>query len=127
MTHKNNQSSKGTLASRERSRPFPNKFKDFCEIIKQLRDPENGCPWDKKQTFSSLKNYILEEAYESVEAISQNDYKALKEELGDLLLQIILQSQIASEKDLFTIDDVIDNIRQKIILCGKNISPKFYR
>ena len=90
-------------------------FRQFCNIIAQLRDPQNGCPWDKEQTSSTLKDYILEEAYETVEAIGQNDPEHLKEELGDLLLQIILQSQIASEGNLFTIDDVISNIKEKII------------
>ncbi|MCA1552887.1 MAG: nucleoside triphosphate pyrophosphohydrolase [Chloroflexi bacterium] len=90
-------------------------FEDFVSIIAQLRDPEHGCPWDREQTPQTLRRYLLEEAYEALEAIDLNEPQKLKEELGDLLLQIVLQSQIASESGQFTIDDVIANIHAKII------------
>ncbi len=89
-------------------------FDAFVEIIARLRAPD-GCPWDREQTPQTLRRYLLEEAYEALEAIDLNEPQKLKEELGDLLLQIVLQSQIASEYGQFTMDDVIANIQAKII------------
>jgi len=85
------------------------------KIIKILRDPEDGCPWDIKQNFNSLAPYTIEEAYELVDAIEQNDIKSIKSELGDLLLQIILISQIASDNNYFNFDDVAEDISEKMI------------
>ena len=85
------------------------------KIIKILRDPVNGCPWDIKQNFNSLAPYTIEEAYELVDAIEQNDIKSIKSELGDLLLQIILISQIASDNNYFNFDDVAEDISEKMI------------
>ncbi len=90
------------------------KFKKLIEIIARLRGPD-GCPWDKKQTHSSLKPYILEETYEVMEAIDENDNEKLAEELGDLLLQIMLHAQIASERDAFDIEAVAGMICDKLI------------
>ena len=89
-------------------------FKKLIETTKQLRS-ENGCPWDKEQTFDSLKPYIIEEAYEVISALDNNDYKNLKEEVGDLLLQVLFISNIAEEEDIFTIDDVIFELNRKLI------------
>ncbi len=89
-------------------------FKKLIEIMERLR-AENGCPWDKIQTKESLKPYIIEEAHEVLEAIDENNPLKIKEELGDLLFQIIFQAQIASEKKDFTIDEVIKSIAEKII------------
>ena len=86
----------------------------MLNIIKQLRS-ENGCPWDKKQTLKSLKKYILEEAYEVVDAIEKESYDEICEELGDVLLQVVLQSQVAKEEDKFDINDVINSICVKMI------------
>ncbi|MEK9685104.1 MAG: MazG nucleotide pyrophosphohydrolase domain-containing protein, partial [Rhodospirillaceae bacterium] len=69
-------------------------------IVKKLRDPETGCPWDKVQTSSTIAEYAIEEAYEVVEAIENNDPESLKEELGDLLFQILFHSHIAAENGL---------------------------
>ena len=85
------------------------------KIIKILRDPVNGCPWDIKQNFNSLAPYTIEEAYELVDAIEQNDIKSIKSELGDLLLQIILISQIASDNNYFNFDDVAEDISEKMM------------
>ena len=87
------------------------KLKDIASDLRA----ENGCAWDRKQTFSSLKPYLIEEAYEVYDAIDNNDPEHLKEELGDLLYQIYAHSQIASEMDLFDIDDVADGIVSKLI------------
>ena len=90
-------------------------FDDFIEIIRMLRAP-GGCPWDREQTHSSIRNDFLEEAYEAADAIDNSDSEALCEELGDVFLQIALHSQIASEEGLFDISDVIDTVARKMIL-----------
>jgi uncharacterized protein YabN with tetrapyrrole methylase and pyrophosphatase domain len=77
-------------------------FKRLFDIIVKLRG-ENGCPWDKKQTHVSLREYLLEESYEALEALDQADNQKLCQELGDVLLQIMLHSQIATEKGEFTL------------------------
>src|SRR6056297_1262630 len=79
-----------------------------------LRGP-NGCPWDKKQDYYSIKENIIEEAYEVVEALEKNDIPAFKEELGDLLLQVVFESQMAYEKDDFDLGDVARVLRKKLI------------
>ncbi|WP_129409595.1 MazG family protein [Marinitoga lauensis] len=89
-------------------------FKKLLEIMEILRS-ENGCPWDKKQTHESLKSYAIEEAYELVHAIDSKNKKYLIEELGDVLLQVIFHSQIAKENGEFTINDVIENLNDKLI------------
>lgn len=87
----------------------------FEEIIAALRG-ENGCPWDKKQTHQSLRPYLIEEAYEALDAIESGDPLHIREELGDILLQLYLHAQIAREQGQFTIDDVAQSIIDKIIL-----------
>ena len=89
-------------------------FPRFREIISILRGP-NGCPWDKEQTHESLKTYVLEEAYELIEAIEEDDIDGIIEELGDLLLQIVLHAQIGQEEGFFTLEDVIESISEKMI------------
>ncbi len=89
-------------------------FESLVEVIATLRS-ENGCPWDREQTHASLKSTLIEETYETVEAIDSGDPKKLKEELGDLLLNIMLQAQIAAESQDFDIYDVIDTLTEKLI------------
>ncbi len=92
-------------------------YRDFGklrEVIAELRGP-NGCPWDKKQTHTSLKKYLLEEAYEVLEAIDENDDDHLAEELGDVLLQVMLHAQIGEDEGMFSVDDVIEAITEKMI------------
>lgn len=89
-------------------------FNDFMNIIRQLRG-ENGCPWDKEQTHESLKSCVVEECYEVVEAIDNKDIPNLREELGDILLQVALHSVIGEEFNEFTIDDVIQEVSEKMI------------
>jgi MazG family protein len=89
-------------------------FRDLVELVSKLRSPA-GCPWDRQQTHQSLKPMMLEEAYEVIEAIDQGDDQELIEELGDLLLQVVFHSQIASEGGRFTIDDVIRRVSSKMI------------
>lgn len=87
---------------------------EMIEIMERLRGP-GGCPWDRDQDFYSLQPYIIEEAYEVVEALQKRDLKLLKEELGDLLLQVVFQSQIAREEGEFTLIEVINGINKKLI------------
>lgn len=89
-------------------------FESLVEVIATLRG-ENGCPWDREQTHTSLKSTLIEETYETVEAIDSGDPQKLKEELGDLLLNIMLQAQIAAEHQNFDIYDVIDSLTEKLI------------
>lgn len=89
------------------------RFDELVDIMKKLRGPE-GCLWDKEQTHYTLKKYLIEEAHEVIEAIDKNDSIHLKEELGDLLLQVVFHAQIASEENRFTIDDVIKEIVDKL-------------
>ena len=84
-------------------------FEDLRDIIEQLRS-ENGCPWDKVQTHESLRADMLEEAYEAVDAIDKGDMDNLKEELGDVLMQVVFHSSIEAQKGGFTLDDVIQGL-----------------
>jgi tetrapyrrole methylase family protein/MazG family protein len=94
--------------------PRPSSFEAFQEIIAHLRAPD-GCPWDREQTPESLRPHLLEEAYEALQAIDEGDSRALREELGDLLLQIVLQAQIAGEAEAFSMADVVGDIAAKIV------------
>lgn len=87
----------------------------FVSIIAQLRDPERGCPWDVKQTPKTLQGSLLEEAYEVLDAVIEGSHVNLCEELGDLLLHIVMIAQMASENGEFTFEDVINGITEKII------------
>ncbi|MDX9689882.1 MAG: nucleoside triphosphate pyrophosphohydrolase [Proteobacteria bacterium] len=87
----------------------------LLDVMQRLRDPNSGCPWDIKQTYASLAKYVLEESYEVIETIEQNDTTHLCEELGDLLLQIVFLSQIAKENQHFTFDDVARGEAEKMI------------
>ena len=90
------------------------KFERLVAIMARLRAP-GGCPWDREQSFDSIKPYLLEETYEVLEAIDKRDWPALADELGDLLLQAVFFAQMASEENKFRIDDSIDAIVQKLI------------
>lgn len=89
-------------------------FLELLKIVARLRDPNGGCPWDLEQTHESLRQYMIEEAYEAIEAIEHEPSK-LHDELGDVLLQVVLHSQIASEAKTFTIEDVIRSVSDKMI------------
>lgn len=116
MSEKNqieNQNQRSALVERIRAEPDP-----MCRlrlVMAALRDPMDGCAWDLKQDLRSLARYTIEEAYEVSDAIQRNDLSALREELGDLLLQIVFQSQIAQEQGHFTLDDVAAQIVEKLI------------
>jgi len=90
------------------------RFDKVVEVMATLR-AEQGCPWDRKQTHESLKPYLLEETYEVLETIDQRDPRKLQEELGDVLLQVLFHSQIATESHTFSIDDVLETLATKLI------------
>ncbi len=96
------------------------KFEQLVAIMARLRG-RNGCPWDRKQTHESLRQYLLEEAHEVLESIDENNLGGLKEELGDLLLQIVFHAQIAAEEQAFAIGDVLDVITEKLIRRHPNV------
>ena len=96
------------------------------KVIQILRDPIDGCPWDLKQDYNSLASYSIEEAYELVDAIENNNIKEIKSELGDLLLQVVLISQVAEDKGDFNFDDVANEISKKIIRRHPQIFDKDY-
>lgn len=89
-------------------------FESFAEIIAHLRAP-NGCPWDREQTHKTLRKHLLEESYETIAAIDSGDFNSMREEFGDLLLQVVLQAQIANEEGQFNVIQVIQGIYSKII------------
>ena len=87
----------------------------LLETMRMLRDKDNGCPWDIEQTLESLSPCVVEEAYEVSEAIANKDYENLREELGDVLLQVIFQAEIANELKLFNFDEIVDTLNKKLI------------
>jgi tetrapyrrole methylase family protein/MazG family protein len=91
-----------------------NSFANLVDLLARLRGPD-GCPWDQKQTHSSLKRFLLEETYEVLEAIDQGSPKKMSEELGDVLLQVLFQSQIAKEAGEFSIVDVTNSLKEKLV------------
>jgi MazG family protein len=90
------------------------KFAQLVEVMAKLRAP-GGCPWDRKQTFDTIKSYLLEEAYEVMDAIDRRDWPSLEEELGDLLLQPVFFAAMAEEQGLFSIVDSLDAINEKLV------------
>lgn len=89
-------------------------FYEFCAIIEKLRAP-GGCPWDREQTHQTLAKHLLEEAYEAFDAIEEGDPGKIADELGDVLLQVVMHAQIGKEEGTFSIDDVTDTVSRKMI------------
>jgi len=98
------------------------RFQKLMDLMAALRAP-NGCPWDRKQTHESLKPYLLEETYEVLETIDQQDRTKLPEELGDVLLQVLFHSQIAAEAGAFTMDEVMEQLADKLIRRHPHVFP----
>lgn len=101
----------GTPPDAERLGPL---FRRLCDVVAKLRSPE-GCPWDRVQTLETIKPYTLEETYELLEAIDSGDDGAIVEELGDVLLQVVLDSQIGSDERRFNLIDVVDGLTKKMV------------
>jgi len=98
-------------------------IEDLLYLMQRLRDPEKGCPWDVKQTFTSIIPATLEEIYEVVDALEQNDMANLREELGDVLLHLVFYSQMASEQKFFTFADVAHGIVEKLVRRHPHVFP----
>ncbi len=90
------------------------RFQRLVDIMARLRSPD-GCPWDRKQDFDTIKPYLVEETYEVLDAIDARDWPALKEEIGDLLLEAVFFAQMAAEEDLFRVEDSLDSINEKLV------------
>ena len=88
---------------------------DLLDIMRALRDPKTGCPWDQKQDFKTIAPYTIEEAYEVSDAITRNDMEDLCDELGDLLLQVVYHAQMAKEDEFFSFDDVVNAVCNKMV------------
>jgi nucleoside triphosphate diphosphatase len=95
--------------------PRPYGIEELLRVMARLRDPETGCPWDREQTFATIAPYTIEEAYEVADAIARSDLDALKDELGDLLLQVVYHARMAEEDGRFAFGDVVDAITAKMI------------
>ncbi|HEY6527766.1 MAG TPA: nucleoside triphosphate pyrophosphohydrolase [Cellvibrionaceae bacterium] len=96
---------------------------DLITLMSRLRDPVDGCPWDLKQTFSSITKHTLEEVYEVVDAIERNDFSQLRDELGDLLFQIVFYSQLGAEQGVFEFASVVDAITDKLLRRHPHVFP----
>ncbi|OAI47512.1 hypothetical protein AYO44_09370 [Planctomycetaceae bacterium SCGC AG-212-F19] len=90
-------------------------FREFVAVVKALRTPGTGCPWDLEQTHRTLRPYLVEEAHEALEAIDRGDDQALREELGDVLLQVVLHAQLGDDRQIFSITDVVRGITEKMV------------
>ncbi len=97
-------------------RTSDNAIQDLLELMKRLRDPRSGCPWDLEQDFKSIAPYTIEEAYEVADAIERDDMSDLKEELGDLFLQVVFHSQMAEDAGEFNIEDVARGVVNKMVV-----------
>lgn len=96
---------------------------DLLYLMTRLRDPETGCPWDRKQTFKTILPYTLEEAYEVADAIESEDYTHLKEELGDLLFQVIFYAQMGKEENHFDFNDIVHSLVAKLVRRHPHVFP----
>ena len=94
---------------------IPPTFDGLVQLLQRLRDPQDGCPWDREQTHQSLRSSLLEECYETLEALDQGEPLKLAEELGDLILQVVFHAQIAREAGEFTLDEVFRSINDKLV------------
>lgn len=95
-------------------------WKDLIAIVHKLRQPD-GCPWDRVQTYESMKKCVSDEAAEVIEAVDNKDFINLREELGDLMLQVLMYSEIAQERGEFTLDSVIDELAKKLVRRHPNV------
>lgn len=103
--------------------PRMHKLEDLLYLMARLRDPQNGCPWDLKQSYATIAPYTLEEAYEVADAIERGDFDHLREELGDLLFQVVYYAQLAREEGRFEFDAVVDGITTKLIRRHPHVFP----
>lgn len=103
------------MATQSQRRERHTSIDSLLDVMRRLRDPKDGCPWDIRQNFASIAPYTIEEAYEVADAISHNDMAGLVDELGDLLFQVVFHAQMASEAGYFTFDDVVAAVVEKMV------------
>ncbi|MDX1800498.1 MAG: nucleoside triphosphate pyrophosphohydrolase, partial [Marinobacter sp.] len=103
---------------------MPYSIDDLKTLMARLRDPETGCPWDTRQTYRTIVPHTLEEAHEVADAIEREDFKHLKDELGDLLFQVIFYGQLGQEDGHFSFDDVVDHLVRKLIRRHPHVFPE---
>ena len=96
---------------------------DLRYLMRRLRDPDTGCPWDIKQTFQTIAPYTLEEIYEVIDTIEREDYSHLREELGDLLFQVIFYSQLGEEQSLFGFEEIVSGLVEKLVVRHPHVFP----
>ena len=89
-------------------------IQSLLDIMRRLRDPDSGCPWDLKQNFHTIVPFTIEETYELADAIAAEDFEQIRDELGDVLFQVVFYAQMASEQSLFTFEDVVDGVAEKL-------------
>jgi len=99
-------------------------IQSLLDIMRQLRDPDSGCPWDLKQNFHSIVPYTIEETYELADAIAAEDFAQIRDELGDVLFQVVFYSQMAKEQGLFSFDDVVNGISGKLLRRHPHVFAK---
>lgn len=110
----------GEGASNTGAHPHRYDYEALKGVIRKLRAPD-GCPWDREQTHASLKRYLIEETYETIEAIDTAEPEKIRDELGDVLLQVLLHAEIASEQDQFNMDDVVHGVAAKMIARHRHV------
>lgn len=98
-------------------------YEDLKTLMRRLRDPETGCPWDIRQTYRSIVPHTLEEVYEVIDTIEREDYPHLREELGDLVFQVVFYAQIAREEERFDLDDIIHDLVAKLLYRHPHVFP----
>ncbi len=98
-------------------------IQDLIYLMQRLRDPDTGCPWDLKQSFATIVPHTLEEAYEVADTIEREDWEHLKDELGDLLFQVIFYAQLGDEEQRFDLDAIVDNLVQKLVRRHPHVFP----
>ena len=98
-------------------------IEDLKHLMARLRDPDTGCPWDTKQTFASIVPHTIEEAYEVADAIEQEDFPHLKDELGDLLFQVIFYARMGEEAGHFEFDGIVDHLVRKLVRRHPHVFP----
>ena len=112
--------SEGKSLSNAETHPHRYDYEALKGVIRKLRAPD-GCPWDREQTHASLKRYLIEETYETLEAIDTGEPEKIRDELGDVLLQVLLHAEIASEQDQFNMDDVVHGVAAKMIARHRHV------